>query len=340
MSPQRFYSFYKLDKKRRDNWMCPECVSKVPKSGNLNTPIRPISLPISEPDHDQVANVTLRVKSAERKLSDSSINYEDYQSAVSPQGCSIDFREFFEEMRAMRTEMSKFSLVVSDLAGAIKAQNARIDMLESRIIALEGSAVPPQYCDISGIEETVAQLKMELEERNQDLLANDLEIAGFPESNNENTTHIVLTIAKKLGVLLDERDVVSAWRVGAMRARDEGGAPARIRPVALRLARRVTRDALLQAARVRRRLSLSDMDLPNTATSEPSRPFYINERLTRHNRHMFQITRVAAKRVGWRYVWTRDGNVFARQESGKPRKRLGSVADLIKVFGPNAVSGD
>lgn len=241
----------------------------------------------------------------------------------------------------MRAEMSKFRLAVSNLTAALHTQNKRIDKLESRIEALEMNSGVPQNCEISNLQETVARLHTELEKRNQELLANDLEIAGFPESHNENATHVLLAIAKKLGVPLEDRDVVSAHRVGAVRGHADGGASvARPRPVAVRLARRATRDELLQAARVRRHLIPSDMGLPVPDSPGPPRHFYLNERLSRHNRHIFQKSREAAKHAGWRYVWTREGHIFARQEHGKARYRLGSEADLVRVFGPNAVSGD
>lgn len=94
MSHKRFHSFYKLDKTKRDSWRCPGC--KVPKSASINTPVRLIASP--ETDHDgqvegsvdtpvrsiaspeteteydnQVGNITLRVKSAQGKDTDSSI---------------------------------------------------------------------------------------------------------------------------------------------------------------------------------------------------------------------------------------------------------------------------
>lgn len=60
MSHQRFHSFYKLDKSRRDSWRCPSCVSNLPKKGNQNTPVRPSHA--LEPEQDEVCNVTQRAK--------------------------------------------------------------------------------------------------------------------------------------------------------------------------------------------------------------------------------------------------------------------------------------
>lgn len=336
LSTQRFYSFYKLDKKRRDNWKCPECVNKKPKSGNLNTPVRPIS----SPENSNNANVTLRVKSMPKEVCKSDSDKPEIAICLeddAPLDPAVEIRKFWKEMQAIRTEMSMFRSAISDLTAAVKLQNSRLDNLEGRVDSIETRIGDTDCSALTRLEETIASLKFEIEERDQEVLGNDVEIANYPEIKDENPTHIILTVAKKLGVGIDERDVVSAQRVGAPRpAGDRNGAPARPRPLAVRLARRAQRDQLLQAARVRRRLTTDDMNLSQTPPS--SRPFYINERLTRRNRQLFQKTREIANRLSWKYVWTRDGKVFARQENGKTRHRLRSEADFVRVFGAKAVS--
>lgn len=338
MSTQRFTSFYKLDKKRRESWKCPECVCKKPKSGNQNTPIRPILL-----SPEQTNNVTQRCKSTPKDFSDNSgdDNSEEGLKEVT-EGTVSEFKKICEELRAMRSEMSMFRSAISELTAAIKTQNSRLDSLENRIETLEARRAGVNDGNVSDLEAKIAQLELEIDERDQEMLGSDIEIAGFPETANENSTHVILTIAKKLGMPLDERDVVSAERVGAPRpaGAPAGGAGAvvRPRPIAVRLVRRSQRDALLQAARVRRHLTTDDAYMPGVSPSP--RLFYINERLTRRNRRLFQKTREAAKRLNWKYVWTRDGKVFVRQESGKARHRIRADNDLVRVFGDVAVSDD
>jgi hypothetical protein len=238
---------------------------------------------------------------------------------------ATDLRKFWEEMRAVRMEFSLFRSTMIDLTEAIKPHSTRLSGLEERVEVLESKAC---NCVTSELE------------RGQDLLANDIEIASFPEVGNENTTHVFQAIANKLGVQLDERDVVSEQRVVAPRGATGATADtngSRPRPIAVRLARRAVRDVLLQAARVRRHLTTVDMTVPDTHTSFPSRPFYLNERLIYHNGQLFHKVREIAKRCGWRYVWTREGRIFVRQQTGKARHRIRSELDLTKVFGTGSV---
>ncbi|KAJ2948401.1 hypothetical protein O0L34_g7639 [Tuta absoluta] len=204
-----------------------------------------------------------------------------------------------------------------------------MEQLEARVSALENKPTTDEQlvCDVKTLENTISHLQAELCDRDQALLFNDLEISGCPESTNENCTHLTITIAKQIGVELDERDIVSAEHAGPPRVPAPGGAPARPRPLAVRLARRAPRDNMLRAARVRRGLDTTGLHLPGPAT-----PLYINERMTKHNRQLFQTARKLAEECNFKFVWTHDGKVFVRQEQGTPRHRIRTEEDLLRVF--------
>lgn len=338
ISSKRYYAFYAYEKQRKDNWQCPECQSKMPKTGNANTPVRSTS-PIECPTKPHDQNVTKRAKPSQFAASEEEdlvpnieVQEKIDDKEVTTGSIMAELKLFSDEMRAARVEMGVFRETVAGLTATIKAQNIRIEQLENKVDLLECKLNETHRCNVSDMEETILKLKMEIQDRDQDMLINDVEIAGFPEVKNENTTHAVLTIAKKLGMQLEDRDLVSAERVGPPRAFLEGEKAPRPRILAVRLARRHTRDALLEAARVRRRLSTEGMGLPG-ATSF----FFVNERLTRYNRQLFQRAREAAGRTNWKYVWTRGGRVFVRREHGKERHRIHTERDIDKVFGNTRV---
>ncbi|CAH2108264.1 unnamed protein product [Euphydryas editha] len=179
----------------------------------------------------------------------------------------------------------------------------------------------------------VARLQQELHERDREALLADVEIGHLPEERGENVVRAVTVLAARLGVALDERDIVFAERVGAppTPAGSPGAAPpARPRRVVLRLSRRGLRDQLLQAARVRRSIVASDAG----ADGAHSRArIFVNERLTRTNRRLFYLVREECRRLRWRFAWTRRGTVYARQSDGSQAFAIKSDADLARVFG-------
>ncbi|XP_063387069.1 uncharacterized protein LOC134673063 [Cydia fagiglandana] len=250
-----------------------------------------------------------------------------------------ELRLFREEMRAMSQEIHALRTSLESLTARIDSCDRRIDSCEGRVDALsarvESLETRPQFNDAApdtALVETVSQLRLELNDRDQELLLNDLEITSVPESSGESAVHLVTTLSKKLGVELTEHDIVDAARVGRAPQLQEGiqGPVGRPRPLVVRLARRAVRDRLLQAARVRRGATTEGTGIPGRTCS-----FYVNERLTPHNRRLFYKARELKQQRSWRYVWTRDGKIFARQQAGtsSPRHRIRTELDLDRVFG-------
>ncbi|XP_045497502.1 uncharacterized protein LOC123695640 [Colias croceus] len=230
------------------------------------------------------------------------------------------------ELSAFREEMSRLTKVVGDFSSRLDGVEERVRMLEDCNTAKKDAT------------EELENLKRQINENEQAHLLNDLEISGVPDITGENTMHTVVTLAQKLGVNLEERDVMCAYRVGVKRDRassmdsppgtSASASRARPRPIVIRLVRRSVRDQLLQSARVRRGADTSGMDIP-----EQPRRFYVNERLTPLNRHLFYLAREEATAKKWRFVWTRGGRIFARRDAKSSSHWIRSEADLRQVFG-------
>ncbi|CAG4996812.1 unnamed protein product [Parnassius apollo] len=98
----------------------------------------------------------------------------------------------------------------------------------------------------------------ELSERDQDLLANDLEISGLPEQKGEVAINTVILCARKLGLDIDHREIVHAERVGILRKSiddiNSSQEEVRLGPrrIMVRMSRRALREEFLRSARVRR----------------------------------------------------------------------------------------
>ncbi|XP_026315199.1 uncharacterized protein LOC113226692 [Hyposmocoma kahamanoa] len=310
-------------------WKCPECLNSRPKSDNTNTPIKPVA-PISLDCADN--NITLRSRpTTTTQGSDSSPAPGPLFTTESSQFELVsELRLLREEMKASRSEMKQFRSAVAELTAALSMANQRIDELSTRVDVLERQPREATNGNVSVLEQTIESLKLDLNDRDQEMLCNDIEVAGVPEEKNESTVHLVLSLSAKLGIKLEERDIVSAERVGGVRRAvvgEDAAVRSRPRPLVVRLVRRSSRDQLLTAARVRRGATTADMGMASAA-----RLFYVNERLTRYNRQLFYRARAEGTSAQWKYVWTRGGSIYARKEHGAPRYRLRSEHDISKVF--------
>ncbi|XP_052754306.1 uncharacterized protein LOC128201424 [Galleria mellonella] len=325
-----------MSHEHRAAWKCPLCVSKQPKTDNTDTPVRTVTQGVMT---RRGAAAVSPVDQLNMSIVSDAPMRGDLDDITDTQMLALEIRRFREELSASRIQMQLLNENMARLSTGLDNCNARVDRLSIRVDNLER-----QICEGSSsatscedtLMKAIEQLKAELNDRDQELLLNDIEISGVPEQKGENVTHVTLTLATKLGIKLSEEDVVSASRVGSV-LRTSDGPTHQLRPrlIVVRLARRTLRDQFLHEARIRRGATTGDAGLPG-----PSCRFYVNERLTRINRYVFHQARDVAKRCGWRFVWTRNGKIFVRHnnENGTVRHRIGSVPDLVRVFGQDNVS--
>ncbi|CAB3260975.1 unnamed protein product [Arctia plantaginis] len=162
-----------------------------------------------------------------------------------------EIRIFREEINALISELREFREEMLSLQADNKMCNDRVDLLEKRVGALEEKSDQHLYPDLTTLETTVRDLKLKLNEREQESLLNDIEVSGVPESNGENAKQIINMISIKLGIKLEEQDVVYAKRAGNGRRNYEESEEKAPRPrvIVVRLTRRETREELLRSAR-------------------------------------------------------------------------------------------
>ncbi|XP_046976338.1 uncharacterized protein LOC124542434 [Vanessa cardui] len=233
------------------------------------------------------------------------------------------------ELVAVTHEVSSFRQELMYLKNTMSEVGKRVDSIEIRLSRLEETSTSNPN---TGLLEEIAHLKSELNDRDQSCLTNDVEITGITERAGENLPHILGLVACKIGVQIDEKDVVYVERSGPRPAHVENSERLRPRPIVVRLARRALREQLLRAARVRRGADSSGFEIDK----EPKR-FYINERLTQANRFLFFKAREKGHKNGWRYVWTRGGRIYARRSKETAAHRIRSEDDLMTVFGQTSI---
>lgn len=282
-------------------WRCSGCRCALPTNNRNETPVCGMGTQLPP----------ARQPSPAAEIINHGVTARDSQEAK----VELAIRLFREELQEIRRE-------IFELRTSLPPINARMDDIESQLDDVEDRTTT-NVADsaVKVLEQTVANLQSELHQRDQERLNNDVLISNVREKAGENVTYVVTVIGCKLGVAMDERDIVSAERLGMRR---EGGRP---RPIAVRLVRRATRGELLRAARVLRSATMAICGL----TSE-EHPFYVYERLTRRNQELFQRARELCRRASWRFVWTRDGRIFVRRAEGERLYHLRQERDLEYIF--------
>ncbi|KAH9633485.1 hypothetical protein HF086_013162 [Spodoptera exigua] len=184
-------------------WRCPECKKNIARDNRNDTPVRG---PTQSPPSDVAGISVMESSTPSRDVTSLNAATTTRESSPVP---SSDLHAILHELRAVRAEIQVFrremEVEMSELKTALSCCSARVDGLEARVDALELRATSrPTNSDNVG--DIVEELRRELNERDQELLANDIEVSNLPEERAENPTHIIIALGQKLGISLDDRE--------------------------------------------------------------------------------------------------------------------------------------
>ncbi|KAJ4430655.1 hypothetical protein ANN_19245 [Periplaneta americana] len=106
--------------------------------------------------------------------------------------------------------------------------------------------------------------------------------------------------------------------------------PGKTRPIVIRFTKRRSRDEWLQLFRNEAK---KDDSGPGIATKKVNRELpegriTAGDQLTAVTRDLLNKTRDAARLKNYKFVWTRDGKIFARKDEASPVSKITNVDDV------------
>lgn len=170
-----------------------------------------------------------------------------------------------------------------------------VNLLSQELKALREELVITRKANEKLVTEN-RQLQIKVEELKQYTRANNLEIKGAP--NEGESFEIVKKLCAAIQEPVTESDIDTCHRMGISK---EG-----TRSIVVRFVRRDKRNAVLMKAR-KVRPSARKIGLKTSA------PIFVNENLTRQGKQLLGAAVATKREVGWRFVWTQGGKIFARK---------------------------
>lgn len=159
------------------------------------------------------------------------------------------------------------------------------------------------------------RLSVRIEELEQHSRANNLEIKGVPDDGD------VIDVLKRIGSQVHEpiadSDIDICHRVPTFRPNEKN--------IIVRFVQRSKRDSFLQKCR-KQKTTTTDLDYGGNSTA-----VYVNEHLTPSNKKLLGAAVARKKTVGWRFVWTAGGKVFARKDEDSRALRIACMGDVEKM---------
>ena len=142
----------------------------------------------------------------------------------------------------------------------------------------------------------IDNLKIKLDEVQQDKHKNSVQIVGFPEnkSETEDMKHLTKVFKEKAGVKIKQFDIVEMKRLGRKNEQ-------KTRNIILKLKYKETRQKIYNE---RKKLVIN---------GNPKKSVYLNDSLTQHRQELLYAARQLVKQKRLFAAWSQAGNILVRK---------------------------
>ncbi|KAI5733301.1 hypothetical protein M8J76_010252 [Diaphorina citri] len=230
----------------------------------------------------------------------------DGDPQVGKEPCSYKKYSNEDIMGVMKKAMEKLTNVEKKLEKALAENRKLREEAESR-------------------DKEVIALTKRIDTLEQRSRINNLEIANFPATTNENPVEIVKAIAGKVGVEISDKDIQAVHRVPKFNK----NAP---KNIVVQFCSRWTKNIILDACARYRKNNNGKIMAQDVNRSLRDQPIFISEHLTPKNKQLLRKTKEKARLVNWKYIWTRDGNIYTRKDqNSQTRVQIREESDLANV---------
>ncbi|KAL1468266.1 hypothetical protein MTO96_041604 [Rhipicephalus appendiculatus] len=211
-------------------------------------------------------------------------------------------RDFRKEFRDIKTSLAHAYKEYEDIKvenKELKESNAKLHVLCSDLL----HQIKDHECRILQAEQYSRRA--------------NVEIKGIPYSASLNLTEVVTKMCEQIGVPILASHIARVHWVPT--AKD-----AAKKNVVVQFLQRQKRDGFLKSARSAT-LKCSDVGIDSRAA------LFVKEHLCPELKRLLGRATARKHEANWKYVWVRDGKIFARQADGSPRIRIQNGEDVDKM---------
>lgn len=224
-----------------------------------------------------------------------------------------ELKDIIEELGSMKRSVKFISKQYDDMHSLLEERSKQINQLQK-----ENNSMQP----------IIKELNFRLTQMEQHARSCNIEIISVPEFKSENLNVITMQLCKSVSCPLKDSDIIMATRVAKQNT--DGKRP---RSIIVKVISPSVRDEILAAVIKFNKANATDkLSTAHLGIGGDKKPVYVAEHLTVQNRALHQATRLAAKEKNYKFVWVRNGRIFAKKNETSERLLIKDKESLQKLL--------
>lgn len=206
-----------------------------------------------------------------------------------------------KELQELKVKQTESIQHITDLKNALEGYKVVTDNLTQENVALRN--------DNEILRSKINKIENALNNTDQQQkLDHNLVINGITETENENTTDLIINFANTIDVELTPENIISANRVAT--ANKDSGLP---KSIIVQLNDKNKRDSLLKNRKKQ---------------TNKNRPIYITEQLSTKQQFIFKKARDLKREKKIKFAWVKDGKILIRKTEDSRAVNLTNINEL------------
>lgn len=300
-SPLSESTYSNMYGERKTNWKCHICKPRIKSTNNVYQAIvsnetNPTKQLRTDDDDSDVSD---RSKKFKESLSLSSVNAKlcSVQSDVSE--LKSDLKDIKSSIEQVATNVNTSNLQIKD-----DIQNALLSITNT--ISTLVAQVNELHEKDKQRERQISTMETRINKLEQQQIAKNIEIKNI-NSKNMSAYDVVKTIASSLNVNINDADISNAYRLKKQedKAIIEFSSINKKREFMSKVERHRVDAAVINKDQI--------TETNNSLSNSNNKYIYINDQLTFNNRQLLWLAKTKARESSWKFVWVRNGNIFAKK---------------------------
>lgn len=236
----------------------------------------------------------------------------------------VFIKDNFNQVKSEIKEMRASQQFLSDRYDEIMAKMQGYELCEKKVDS-NAAKIEKLNADIQEMEKQLVAFKMQTTDLQQRSRIQNIEINGFPETQNENLALVLTDIAKHIGVNFHLSSVNVAHRTNTQQ---EG----RPRPIIVNFFGRGAKREWVAKARAKRSINSTEIN-----KNLPRSKVFIGEQMCPEYKILMGKAKAAASALGERefqYVWFSDGRLLAKKNENCKAFSILTEKDIVNNIGP------
>lgn len=222
--------------------------------------------------------------------------------------------EINNTMQIMMQNISQMTTQLASISTQLQNQQTTLTQINENISSLGHQVIELQKQNQEK-DKRMNEMEIKITKLEQQIIVKNIEINNV---NNENLSaaDIVEKIATNLSVELKETDIENAYRT-----KGKGNVVVEFNSL------KKKREIMSKLKRHR----MEATGINNDDNSDKHKYIYINDQLTSHKRRLLWLAKIKAKETNWKFVWVRNGEMYARKIENAAILNINSETDINKI---------